>query len=263
MTHFLQNVEEAAKLANRIARLKETVNTVSESLDSRNAQLAALVEMLVEISGFLAALKQKHVLVKFTKAGVLAVEFARIDKDLRAQMLDLNAEVSAQHMKLTTESTEKILCELTGQSLTMEDVRMEQQRQAQQFDKLFDELRRLETGLRDDAEDAPALKQQAQELVEKMAEELEVKRSEVKVALDEIYGIGDQLNSVFESLSDQVGATITNVSCDKHLAHIFLHLHVRRLELLTRKWTSFARRWAHCSRIRRHRTGRRRIARGT
>ena len=125
--HFLKNVEEAAKLASRIARLKETANTVSESLDPKNPQLVALVDMLVEISGFLAALKQKHVLVKFTRAGVLAAEFARIDKELGGQMVDLNAEVAAQHLNLTTESTEKILCELTGQSLTMEDVRAEQQ----------------------------------------------------------------------------------------------------------------------------------------
>jgi len=260
--HFLQNVEEAAKLANRIARLKDTANTVSKSLDSKNPQLVALVDMLVEVHGFLATLKQKHVLRKFTRASILADEFERIDKELGTRMIDLNAEVGAQHLNLSTKSTEKILRELTGQSLSMEDVRAEQQRQAEQFDKMFEQLQHLETGLRDGAKNAPALEQRAQELVEKMAAELEVDCSDVKAVLEEIYGIGDKLNSVFESLSDQVCATITNVSC-QHLAHIFLHLHVRRLELLTRKWTSFARRWAHCSRIRRHRTGRRRIARGT
>ena len=209
--HFLQNVEEAAKLANRIARLKETANTVSESLDPKNPQLVALVDMLVEISGFLAALKQKHVLVKFTRAGVLAAEFARIDKELGGQMVDLNAEVAAQHLNLTTESTEKILQELTGQSLSMKDVRAEQQRQVEQFEKVFEELRRLEKGLQGGAEGDPALKQRAQELVENMAAELELERSEVKAALDEICGIEGHLNNVFESLSNQVRAATAAV----------------------------------------------------
>ena len=141
--HFLQNVEEAAKLASRIARLKETANTVSESLDPKNPQLVALVDMLVEISGFLAALKQKHVLRKFTRASILADEFERIDKELGTRMIDLNAEVGAQHLNLSTKSTEKILRELTGQSLSMEDVRAEQQRQAEQFDKMFEQLQVL------------------------------------------------------------------------------------------------------------------------
>ena len=123
--HFLQNVEEAAKLANRIARLKDTANTVSKSLDSKNPQLVALVDMLVEISGFLATLKQKHVLRKFTRASILADEFERIDKELGARMIDLNAEVGAQHLNLTTQSTEKILRQLTGQSIGLEDVRAE------------------------------------------------------------------------------------------------------------------------------------------
>ena len=61
------------------------------------------------------------------------------------------------------------------------------------------------------AEDGPALKQRAQELVEKMAAELELERSEVKAALDEICGIGGQLNNVFESLANQVRAATAAV----------------------------------------------------
>ena len=52
-----------------------------------------------------------------------------------------------------------------------------------------------------------------QQTVQDLAAELEVERSDVKAVLEEIYGIGDKLNSVFESLSDQVCATIAAISC--------------------------------------------------
>jgi hypothetical protein len=111
----------------------------------------------------------------------------------------MNAELSAQGLAQTTKYSTKILLALDSEQKQISEVIESQQSQEKKFDLLFAQLEKLNLAAK--AGIGEGSSREASELVEQFAKELKIDRAEVREALEEMGGVGEELRGIFDALS--------------------------------------------------------------
>jgi hypothetical protein len=111
----------------------------------------------------------------------------------------MNAELAVQGLVQTTKYSTDILQALDCEQKLVAEVIASQQSQERKLDLLFEELERLNLAAKAGVSEGSS--RDASELVDKFAEELKIDRAEVREALEEMGGVGEELRGVFDALS--------------------------------------------------------------